>query len=83
MDNNRYYDFKEAVKASESIIGNGILIDSAGTEWDCFNLLDNIDDSDSREAGGNAYWCIGWDGSIGYTEDNGYNVRWDFKPIQD
>lgn len=80
MDN-RYYDFNEAVKASEKIIGEkGQLIDTTGEIWDCFNLMDN---RDSREEEGSSYWCVGYDGSIGYTENDGCNVRWDFQTVKE
>ncbi len=75
--NNRFYNFTEAVKASQEIIGDGLLEDNEGTKWDCFNLMDY---PDNREIGGDAYWCVGHNGSIGYTDDNGYNVRWDYIP---
>lgn len=76
MDN-AYYVFKDAVKAAEGIVGKGLLEDGSGRIWDCNNLSD-VDDS--KPEGGDGYWCVGWDGSIGYTEDNGYNVRWDYIP---
>ena len=34
MDN-RYYNFTDAVKAAEKIIGNSLLEDNSGTKWDC------------------------------------------------
>jgi len=72
---NRYYNFTDAVKESEKIIGDkGILVDNSGAEWDCCNLFDH---PDARDNGGDAYWCVGHDGRIGYTQDNGHNVRWD------
>jgi len=76
--NNTYYNFLDAVKASEIIIGdNGILVDNSGTEWNCFNLFDY---PDTKNEGGDAYWCVGIDGQIGYTEDNGENVSWIYLP---
>lgn len=79
MRNIRYYKFVDAVKAAEKLIGNSLWEDNAGNKWDCFNLMDY---PDSREEDGDAYWCVGSDGAIGYTEDNGYNVRWDYSPMQ-
>lgn len=69
---NKYYYFIEAVKESAKIIGDSLLTDGENM-WDCFNIMDY---PDSREEGGDVYWCVGYDGSIGYTEDNGYNVNW-------
>lgn len=74
---NIFYDFLKAVRAAEEIIGDGLLVDGTGARWDCYNLSDH---PDSRPEGGDAYWCVGWDGSVGYTEDNGHNVRWDYIP---
>lgn len=77
---NTYYRFEDAVRKAEEIIGGGILVDNAGTEWDCFNLMDC---NEEKEEGGEAYWCVGWDGRIGYTENNGYSVDWQFLPKED
>lgn len=78
MDN-RFYNFTDAVKAAKLRLDNGQLLeDNAGNQWACNDLIDY---PDSKTDGGDTYWCVGYDGAIGYTEDNGYNVRWDYKPV--
>lgn len=78
--NNSYYNFRDAVMAAEKVVGNALLEDNSGTRWSCDILSDQLDD---RPEGGDAYWCVGWDGAIGYTEDNGYNVRWDYSVVRE
>lgn len=78
MRDNTYYNFLDAVKAAEQIVGEDrLLVDNAGTKWDCFNLMDY---PDSRPVDGDEYWCVSHDGYIGYTVDNGYNVEWIYSP---
>ena len=77
---NRFYKFKDAVREAIERLDRSLLVDNAGDEWDCYNLLD-LDDE--RQEGGDVYWCVGWDGSIGYTDDNGYHVRWDYKAVDE
>lgn len=83
MYDNKYCSFIDALEESARIIGDdGFLIDGDGVTWDIFTLMDYTadaymikDDDDNY-----AYWCVGFDGSIGFTRDDGYHVLWLFKP---
>lgn len=79
MDN-RFYNFTDAVKAAEARLDDGQLLeDNAGNKYTCDNLMDY---PDSRPDNGDTYWCVGYDGAIGYTENNGYNVCWCYTPTK-
>lgn len=74
--NNKYMSLKDAVKEAVKVIAEEqFLTDSNGIEWDTFNLMDQ----DGYECDNDNYYCVGHDGSIGYTRDNGINVDWIYK----
>ncbi|KAK9679512.1 hypothetical protein QE152_g40013 [Popillia japonica] len=79
MDN-RYNTLLDAIKVAETLLDDGQLLeDNSGTKWDVDNLWDaEFDQEESKEDPG-CYYCVGYDGSIGYTGDNGYNVQWLYK----
>lgn len=84
MDN-RYNTLLDAIKVAESLLDDGQLLkDNSGVEWDLDNLWDvefcnDGFDQSKGSANHNCYYCVGYDGSIGYTVDNGYNVQWLYK----
>jgi hypothetical protein len=66
MKYNAYYDLREALKEAEKRLDPGDLLDDGAQLWDVDNLLDEIDPD--YELPEDAYFCVGWDGSIGIVE---------------
>lgn len=86
MDN-RYNTLLEAINGAETLLDDGQLLeDNSGNKWDIPNLQDAVSeakefDQEESETDPDCYYCVGIDGSIGYTKDNGHNVEWLYKPI--
>lgn len=74
------YTWEEALKAAEERLEEGqFLGDGLGVKWDIDNLLELPEGVEGFDVDDDNYYCVGWDGSIGITRDNGYNVEWIYK----
>lgn len=76
---NKYLTLMEACKVAEEKLEGNLLVDNSGTEWDTFNLMD----CESQDTDDDNYYCVGWDGRIGFTNNNGVNVDWIYKVKED
>lgn len=77
---NCYLTLMDACKVSAERLDEGQLLDDGANDWGIDNLIDEVYNSDSEELDGeDNYYCVGYDGSIGITHDNGYNVEWIYK----
>ena len=80
MDN-KYLTLTEAIKYAATLLDEGDLwMDNSGTSWDDFNLLD-VAAADETETDDDVYYCVGFNGNIGLTQDSGYNVEWLYKVV--
>ena len=75
---NKYLTLKSAVEEAVTRLDGDLLIDNAGTVWDTDNLLDEIAAGNGEDID-DGYYCVGHDGSIGVTHDDGHNVTWLYK----
>ena len=74
------YEWKEALIVAKERLDDGQLLeDNAGEKWDIYNLMDQEDGIENAVIDADHYYVVGFDGSIGYTCDNGYNVSWLYK----
>jgi len=73
---NKYSTLKSAVEEAATRLDGDLLIDNAGTIWDTDNLLDEIATVGNGEDPNGGYYCVGYNGSIGITYDDGHNVAW-------
>lgn len=69
---NKYDTLREAVLAAQELLDKDELLDDGADLWDVYNLLDAVADEEPVDG----YYCVGYDGRIGYTEDNGTTVKW-------
>ena len=79
MDN-KYMTLREALNEAQTRLKDGQPLSDGATNWDIYNLIEGVDPAtdEPREDG---YYVVGWDGSIGDTTDDGYNVRWIYRAI--
>jgi len=79
---NCYTTLLQAAKATENKIEDGQLLNDGANNWDIFNLIEHIKREEylnkNELDGEENYYCIGINGEIGITHDNGYNVDWIF-----
>lgn len=80
---NRYNSLKEALEVAKERLEENQLLDDGATNWDIDNLKESIASNEDMEqkCDNNNYYCVGFDGRIGFTNDNGYNVQWLYTPV--
>lgn len=73
------YTWREVLEEAKSRLSEGQLLeDNSGTQWDIYNLMD----CEGEQTDDERYYCVGYDGRIGFTKDNGYNVEWLYTVIE-
>lgn len=80
MRDNCFVTLKGACEAANERLGENQLLDDGAENWDIENLMAAAADSEELDGKDN-YYCVGHDGSIGITNDNGYNVNWVYKAV--
>lgn len=77
MDNNCYLTLLDALREAAERIEEGQQIESNAETWDIYNLIEAAEQSDEEPLDGDkSYYCVGWDGGIGLTHNDGVNVEW-------
>ena len=75
---NCYTTLTEACRVSAERLEENQLLDDGSQDWDIYNLMEIAQELKELD-GENNYYCVGHDGSIGITEDNGNNVNWIYR----
>lgn len=81
MDN-KYMTLLNAVKEAATRLDEGDLLSDGANDWDIDNLMDELDSAADLVTDDTTYYCVGYDGSVGLTRDNGYNVEWIYRVVR-
>lgn len=73
------YTWAEALAESKKRLEEGAFLSDGANMWDIDNLSDYPEGVTGFVVEDENYYCVGWDGSIGITRDDGFNVDWIYK----
>lgn len=77
------FSWKEVLDEAEKRLGDGQLLeDDGGVRWDIDSLRAYEEGIEGFVVDGGNYYCVAFDGAIGVTRDDGYNVDWLYTVVE-